>query len=75
MRPSLSELENPRTLIHEKVTAQDVTNDVLAPIFRRPNPWWLIGLLTSLGVFGLLVASVVVQLEQGIGILGINNPA
>ena len=75
MRPTLAELENPKTLIHATVTAKDVTDDVIAPIFRKPDPLWTIGLLTSAGVFGLLVFSVIVQLTEGIGILGINNPA
>ena len=42
MRPSLTSLENPKTLIHESVSAEDVTKDVIAPIFRRPsNSWWI----------------------------------
>ena len=48
MRPSLAELENPKTLIHESVTAKDVTVDVLAPIFAKPHPMWVIGLIISL---------------------------
>jgi len=46
--PSLAEYENPvGSLIHRSVTSREVTNDVIAPIFRIPTIGWWIGLAVS----------------------------
>jgi molybdopterin-containing oxidoreductase family membrane subunit len=74
MRPSLYEYENPETLVHPSVTAKQVTYEVLRPMFRRPNAWWWLGLGVSVAMFSLLVIAMGVQMLEGIGILGINNP-
>ncbi|MDA3959224.1 MAG: polysulfide reductase NrfD [Planctomycetota bacterium] len=74
MRPTLAELENPKTLIHESVTAKDVTFEVLRPIFAKPHPMWWVGLILAVVSFSCMGIAVVVQMLEGIGILGINNP-
>ena len=74
MRPTLAELENPRTLIHESVTARDVTLDVIAPIFRPPSVGWWVGLFVSMAIMSLMFFTFTVQMCEGLGILGLNNP-
>ena len=64
----------PETLVHPSVTAKQVTYEVLRPMFRAPNAWWWMGLGLSVAMFSLLVVAMAVQMLEGIGILGINNP-
>jgi Ni/Fe-hydrogenase subunit HybB-like protein len=73
MRPALSEYENPETLLHESITAQQVTMDVLRPIYNKPHPAWIAAVLASIAAFGLFAFTIAVQMFEGIGILGINN--
>ena len=74
MRATLHELENPSTLVHHSVRVTDCTDDILRPMFRRPPALWWIGLGLSVAIFSLLVISMAIQMMEGIGILGINNP-
>ena len=74
MRPTLAQLENPTTLIHASVTAKDVTADVLAPIFRPPSVGYLGGLFVSMCIMGMMFATFTIQMCEGLGILGLNNP-
>ncbi len=74
MRPTLAELESPKTLIHESVTAKDVTLDVIAPIFRAPSLGWWVGLFLSMSIMGMMFLTFAIQMLEGLGILGINHP-
>jgi len=74
MRPTLAELENPQTLIHHSVTAKDVTNDVLAPIFRPPSVGFLAGLFISMVIMGMMFFTFAIQMCEGLGILGLSGP-
>ena len=74
MRPSLHDLENPKLLLHPSIRAGHVTNDVVAPIFRRPHPLWWVGLAASFGLLSMMMLAFAIQMCEGIGILGINNP-
>jgi molybdopterin-containing oxidoreductase family membrane subunit len=74
MRPTLAQLESPSTLIHASVTARDVTVDVVAPIFRPPSAMYLGGLFLSMCIMGLMFGTFAIQMCEGLGILGLNNP-
>ena len=74
MRPALAELENPKTLIHASITARDVTLDVIAPIFRPPSVGWWVALFVSMAIMSLMFFTFTIQMCEGLGILGLNNP-
>lgn len=75
MRPTLKQYEEPEDLIHHSVTAAEVTQDVVAPILRPPGMPWILLTLGSFGIFSMFfLSSIAIQMFEGIGILGINNP-
>ena len=75
MRPTLKQYEDPTTLIHESVTSKEVTADVLAPILRPPSMVWALFTLGAFAFFSVFfLGTIVVQMTEGIGILGINSP-
>lgn len=74
MRTALRELENPKGVLHESITPPEVTADVLAPVYRAPHPMWWIALFASMALAGLAVMTFAIQMSEGLGILGINQP-
>ena len=56
------------------LTLTQVNQDITAAIFRRPNGLWWLGLLVALGMLSIGAVVVYVQLNVGLGILGIMRP-
>jgi molybdopterin-containing oxidoreductase family membrane subunit len=54
-------------------TAQKITDDLTAPIFRRPSLAWAMAFLTSFGVMHLLVVAVAAYVWGGYGVFGVNS--
>ena len=54
-------------------TAQKITDDLTAPIFRRPSLAWVAGFLTSFGLMHALVIAVAAYVWGGYGAFGVNS--
>jgi len=61
-------------LVDPKYNMRDITDDVLAPMFKWPPLLWHIGFGFSQLLFVLGLVVIVIQMDRGLGILGINNP-
>ncbi len=54
-------------------TAQKITDDLTAPIFRRPSLAWVAGFLTSFALMHALVIAVAAYVWGGYGAFGVNS--
>jgi molybdopterin-containing oxidoreductase family membrane subunit len=60
--------------ISNDITMSDVTDDVMAPIIKKPGIIWIILFMMALAGVGLLGFVLTIQMLKGIGILGLNHP-
>jgi len=60
--------------IADNISMAKVTEDVLAPIEKRPGKIWLFLIMISMGAMAILGYILTIQLTKGIGILGLNHP-
>lgn len=60
--------------ISNDITMSEVTDDVMAPLVKRPSLMWIILFLFAFGAVGLLGFVLTIQMIKGIGILGLNHP-
>jgi len=55
------------------LTAQQITDDLTAPIFRKPSLGWIAANTAAAGVMGLLVFTIVMYVWSGYGIFNVNS--
>jgi Ni/Fe-hydrogenase subunit HybB-like protein len=60
--------------ISNDISMSKVTDDVMAPILKRPGLLWLILFMLAIAAFAMLGYVLSIQLTKGIGILGLNHP-
>ncbi len=60
--------------IANDISMSDVTNDVMAPILKKPGLIWVALFMLSISALALLGYVLSIQLTKGIGILGLNHP-
>ncbi|MBD3219402.1 MAG: hydrogenase, partial [candidate division Zixibacteria bacterium] len=60
--------------ISSDITMSDVTDDVMAPIIKKPGIIWILLFMMALAGVGLLGFVLTIQMLKGIGILGLNHP-
>jgi Ni/Fe-hydrogenase subunit HybB-like protein len=58
----------------ETISMDQVTNDVVSPILKKPSKTWLFLIMLSLSAMALMGYVLTIQLTKGIGILGLNHP-
>jgi molybdopterin-containing oxidoreductase family membrane subunit len=61
-------------LVDPKYSMRDITDDVLAPMFKFPPLAWHMAFGAAQLAFAIGAVCVAVQMIRGLGILGINNP-
>lgn len=60
--------------IGNDISMSKVTDDVMAPILKRPGMLWMVLFVLAIAAFALLGYVISIQLTKGIGILGLNHP-
>lgn len=55
------------------LTAKQITDDLTAPLFRKPSPLWVLGATAAGGLKMLLVFTIVMYVWTGYGIFNVNS--